>query len=58
MSFNTILIRLLKTDPRFVDDEGELVLAAVQDRAWKTDRELVKLLMSDKEIKAKFFEEM
>jgi len=41
-----------------VDDEGELVLAAVQDRAWKTDRELVKLLMSDKEIKAKFFEEM
>jgi len=41
-----------------VDDEGELVLAAVQDRAWKIDRDLVKLLLSDKEIKAKFFEEI
>jgi len=58
MSFNTKLINLLTTDPRFVDDEGELVLAAVQDRAWKIDRDLVKLLLSDKEIKAKFFEEI
>ena len=58
MSFNTKLIELLKTDPRFVDDEGELVLAAVQDRAWKIDRDLVKLLLSDKDIKAKFFEEI
>lgn len=39
MSFNARLINLLKTDPRFVDDEGELVLAAVQDRAWKIDRD-------------------
>ncbi len=30
MPFNTKLIDLLKTDPRFVDDDGELVLAAVQ----------------------------
>ena len=58
MSFNTKLINLLKTDPRFVDDEGELVLAAVQDRAWKIDHGLVKLLLSDKEIKAKFFDEI
>lgn len=58
MSFNTKLIELLKTDPRFVDDDGELILAAVQDRAWKIDRELVKLLLSDKDIKAKFFEEI
>jgi len=58
MSFNTKLINLLKTDPRFVDDDGELVLAAVQDRAWKIDRDLVKLLISDKEIKATFFEEI
>ena len=27
MSFNTNLTTLLKTDPRFVDDEGELLLA-------------------------------
>ncbi|MFN3531084.1 MAG: site-specific DNA-methyltransferase [Candidatus Brocadia sp.] len=58
MSFNAKLINLLKTDPRFVDDDGELVLAAVQDRAWKMDRCLVKLLLSDKEIKAEFFDEI
>ncbi len=58
MSFSTKLINLLKTDPRFVDDEGELVLAAVQDRAWKIDHDLVKLLLSDKEIKATFFDEI
>lgn len=58
MSFNAKLINLLKTDPRFVDDEGELVLAAVQDRAWKIDQALVKLILSDAEIKAKFFEEI
>ena len=58
MSFNTKLISLLKTDPRFVDDEGELVLAAVQDRAWKIDHDLVKLLLSDKDIKTKFFDEI
>ena len=58
MSFNTRLINLLKADPRFVDDEGELVHAAIQDRAWKIDRDLVKLLLSDKEVKAKFFDEI
>lgn len=58
MSFNTKLINLLKTDPRFVDDDGELVLAAVQDAAWKTDRRLVKLLLSDPELEAKFFAEV
>jgi adenine-specific DNA-methyltransferase len=58
MSFHAKLIDLLKTDPRFVDDDGELVLAAVMDAAWKMDRDLVKLLLSDREIKAKFFDEI
>jgi len=58
MSFNSELIDLLKTNPRFVDDEGELILAAVQDHAWKIDHDLVKLLLSKKEIKAKFFDEI
>jgi len=58
MSFSTKLIDLLKTDSRFVDDDGELVLAAVQDCAWKINRSLVKLLLSDPEIKATFFEEI
>lgn len=58
MSFSTKVINVLKTDPRFVDEDGELVSAAVQDQAWKLDHDLVKLLLSDKEIKAKFFDEI
>jgi len=57
-SFNEKLIEILKTDPRFVDDEGELVKAAVIDRAWKIDRDLVKLLISKPDIKKKFFDEI
>lgn len=58
MSFNTNLTDLLKTNPNFVDDEGELLLAAVQDRAWKLDHDLIRLLLSDDEMKAKFFDEI
>lgn len=58
MSFSTKIINVLKTDPRFVDEDGELVFAAVQDQAWKLDHDLVKLLISDKEVKAKFFDEI
>lgn len=52
------LVNLLKTNQKFVDDEGELLLAAVQDHAWKIDHDLIKLLLSKKEIKAKFFDEI
>jgi len=52
-SFNKKLIDLLKTDLRFVDDEGELIKAAVIDRAWKIDRDLVKLLLSEPEMEKK-----
>lgn len=58
MALNTTLINLLKTDPRFVDDDGEFFLAAAQVPAWKIDRYLVKRLLSDVKIKAKFFEEI
>jgi len=57
-SFNEKLIEILKTDSRFVDDEGELVKAAVIDRAWKIDRDLVKLLLAKPDIKKKFFDEI
>ncbi|MEA3454229.1 MAG: site-specific DNA-methyltransferase, partial [Candidatus Caldatribacteriota bacterium] len=57
-SFDKRLIDLLKTDSRFVDDEGELIKAAVIDRAWKIDRDLVKLLLSEPEIEKKFFDEI
>ena len=56
--FGEELVELLKTDARFIDDEGELVKAAVIDRAWKIDRDLVKLLLSKPETKKKFFDEI
>ncbi len=57
-NFNEKLVELLKTDARFIDDEGDLVRAAVIDRAWKIDRGLVKLLLGKPKIKGKFFDEI
>ena len=54
-TFNQKLIARLKTDARFVDNTGELITAAVKDSAWKLDTALVKLLLSEPELKAKFF---
>jgi adenine-specific DNA-methyltransferase len=56
--FSEKLIELLKNDSRFIDDEGELVKAAVIDRAWQIDHDLVKLLIGDSDIKTKFFDEI
>ncbi|MGD9489195.1 MAG: DNA methyltransferase [Calditrichaceae bacterium] len=58
MQFNEKLISILKTDTRFVGDEGELIKAAVIDHAWKIDHDLVKLLLSDTKIKETFFDEI
>ena len=52
------LTDLLKTDHRFIDDEGELLTAAVMDHAWRIDHDLVKLLLADADVKAKFFDEI
>ena len=57
-SFHEKLINLLKTDPRFVDDKGDLVKAAVIDRAWRIDHDLVRLLLRETDIKTKFFDEI
>ena len=57
-SFDKKLFELLKTDARFLDEEGELVKAAVIDRTWKIDRDLVKLLLRDPGTKEKFFAEI
>lgn len=58
MSFHNKLIDLLKTDARFVDDSGELITAAVTDRAWQIDHDLVRLLLKDADLKARFFDEI
>jgi len=57
-SFQDKLIEILKTDSRFIDQDGELLKAAIIDRAWKSDRDLVKLLLSDASVKQKFFDDI
>jgi len=57
-NFNEKLITLLKTNADLVDDTGELIRAAVRNAAWKLDHSLIKLLLTDDEIKTKFFEEI
>jgi len=58
MSFNTRLTELLKTDSRFTDELGDLIITAVRDCAWRIDHDLVRLLLSDEAVKAKFFDEI
>ncbi len=57
-NFNQKLIRLLKTDARFVDNAGEFIPAAAKDSAWQLDTALIKSLLSEPELKAKFFTEI
>ena len=49
-NFNEKLTALLKTNPNFIDDTGELMPAAVKDHAWQLNHDLIKLLLSDPEI--------
>ena len=57
-NFNEKLTALLKTHPDFLDDTGELIPAAVRDHAWRLDHNLIKLLLTDPEIKTTFFDEI
>ena len=57
-NFNEKLTALLKTHPDFLDDAGELIPAAVRDHAWQLNHDLIKLLLTDDEIKATFFDEI
>lgn len=57
-NFNEKLTALLKTNRDFLDDAGELIPAAVRDHAWRLDHNLIRLLLTDDEIKAKFFDEI
>ncbi|HOR18513.1 MAG TPA: site-specific DNA-methyltransferase [Brevefilum sp.] len=58
MSFVIRLTELLKTDPRFTDEVGDLLISAVRDCAWRIDHTLVRLLLSDEAVKDKFFDEI
>ena len=52
------LIDLLKEDERLLDEEGELITATIHSLVRQLDRDLVRLLLSDDDIKAEFFEEI
>ena len=56
--FDQKLIKLLESNPDFVDGAGVLHRANVRERARKLDSDLIKLLLKDKEIEAKFFKEI
>ena len=57
-NFNEKLTGLLKTHPDFLDDADELILAAVRDHAWQLNHDLIKLLLTDDQIKITFFDEI
>ncbi|MDE0315370.1 MAG: site-specific DNA-methyltransferase, partial [Candidatus Poribacteria bacterium] len=57
-SFDKKLIKLLESNRDFVDEVGELHRANVRERAWKLDHDLIKLLLTDKEVETKFFKEI
>ena len=56
--FDEKLIGLLKSNPDFVDNTGELLRDKIKLRSWDFDHDLIKLLLGEPEIKAKFFEEV
>ncbi len=57
-NFDKKLVKLLETDSRFTDQNGRLIKRTVIDKAWQTDHQLVRLLLSDPEVKAKFFDKI
>ena len=57
-NFSEKLTARLKTNSDFLDDAGELILAAVRDHAWQLNHDLIKLLLTDAEIKSTFFDEI
>ena len=56
--FDKKLIKLLESNPDFVDEAGALHRAKVRDSAWELNLDLIKLLLTDKEVEAKFFKEI
>ena len=57
-TFNQKLIACLKTDARFLDNAGEFIPAAAKESAWQLDTALIKRLLREPELKAKFFTEI
>jgi len=52
------LKKILKKDKRLVDDKGEILKNKIIELSLKLDKDLIKLLLSDEEIKKVFFVEI
>ena len=57
-TFHTKLTELLKSNPDYVDESGELLRARLIDHAYKLNHNLIRSLLTDNEIAEKFFEEI
>ena len=57
-SFDEKLKALLKTESSFLDKDWELLEWKLQDSARNADEKLIKLLITDEEMKSKFFSEI
>lgn len=57
-SFDEKLKALLKTEPSFLDKDWELLEWKLQDSARNADEKLIKLLITDEEMRNKFFSEI
>jgi adenine-specific DNA-methyltransferase len=58
MKFNEQLEQLLKILDKFTDREGDLLKQNIKDSSEKFDTDLIKLLLSDKDTKEHFFDEI
>lgn len=58
MEFEQRLKGILKKNEKFLDKEGDLIKSVIINSATKIDKELISLLIKDKEIKDVFFEKI
>ena len=54
-SFYNEIINVLKTDDRFISEDGKLLRNSVYEAAMKMDSSLIKSLLSNEETKKRFF---
>ena len=54
-NFNQHITQLLKSDNRLVDDENDLQINVLRDLVNNLDSQLIELLISDEQVKEKFF---
>ena len=57
-TFHAKLIALLKSNPDYVNESGELLRAGLIDDAYQLDENLIRLLLTDNEIAEEFFKEI